>query len=72
MSATTIESLEQRLTAVEEAVTRLRQRLEGKREGTHGLESLMGMFKDDPDFKQVIEYGRQIREGKMEVPGIDG
>ena len=72
MSISTVESLEKRVVAIEEALIRLQQQLEARATGKlHGFESMIGMFENEPEFDKVVEYGRLIRKGEMEVPGID-
>jgi len=56
-------SIEERLLAVERAIAELQQRL-GPGECTppaNWLERFTGSFKDEPAFKEVIEYGRAFR-----------
>lgn len=60
----TTEQLEQRLTTVEAEVAGLRQKVESmaaKRKG-NWLPKVLGRFKDDPDFAEIVRVGRLIRE----------
>jgi hypothetical protein len=53
--------LEERLTAVEEAVVELRRRLADRPPAENWIEQITGSFKDEPAFDDVLEYGRAIR-----------
>jgi len=54
--------IEQRLTAVEDAVRELQRRLTILPPAANWLERITGSFKDEPEFEKVLEYGRAIRE----------
>lgn len=54
--------IEQRLTAVEEAVRELQRRLTILTPAVNWLERITGSFKDEPEFEKALEYGRAIRE----------
>jgi hypothetical protein len=51
-------SLEQRLTAVEQAVSELQQRLAHLPTATNWLARITGSFKDEPAFEEVLALGR--------------
>lgn len=53
--------IEQRLTAVEEAVSELQRRASLPTPAANWLEQISRSFKDEPAFEQVLEYGRQLR-----------
>jgi hypothetical protein len=53
--------LEERLTAVEEAVVELQRRLADLPPTGNWIERMTGSFKDEPAFDVVLEYGRAIR-----------
>ncbi len=53
--------IEQRLTALEDAVRELQQRLTILPPATNWLEQIIGSFKDEPAFEKVLEYGQTIR-----------
>lgn len=55
-------SLEERLAAVEAAITRLQQQIVTS-QPTNWLQQVTGSFKDDPAFEEVLAYGRAIRQG---------
>jgi hypothetical protein len=55
-------SLEQRLTAVEEAVQELQDALCARKPAPDWLDRVIGSMKDEPAFEEVLEYGRRIRE----------
>jgi hypothetical protein len=54
--------IEQRLTAVEDAVRELQRRLTILTPAVNWLDRITGSFKDEPEFEKVLEYGRAIRE----------
>ena len=54
-------SLEQRLTAVEQAVSELQQHLTRLPTATNWLARITGSFKDEPAFEEVLALGRAIR-----------
>ena len=53
--------IEQRLTAVEEAINDLRCRLDALPTVGNWLEQISGAFKDEPAFEEVLEFGRVVR-----------
>jgi hypothetical protein len=53
--------IEQRLTAVEYAVSELQRRLATLPPAANWLEQIIGSFKDEPAFEEVLELGRAIR-----------
>ena len=56
------EIIEQRLAAVETAIAEIQRRLEGDpKPKRNWVEVFTGSFKDEPDFAEVVEYGRAIR-----------
>ena len=57
----TPERLEQRLTAVETAVSELQRRLATLPLAPDWVEQMSGAFKDDPAFEEVIALGRAFR-----------
>jgi hypothetical protein len=54
--------LEQRLSAVEAAVAELQRRLPPVQAAPNWLEHVIGSFKDEPAFEEVLAYGRAFRE----------
>lgn len=63
-------SVEERLVALEKAVTDLRKELSDSRSNNRSsnwLEQITGSFKDDPAFEQALAYGREIRQA--DYPG---
>ena len=56
--------IEQRLTAVEAAVSELQRRLAHLPSTENWLEQIVGSFKDEPAFVDVLEYGRAIRSSE--------
>ncbi len=55
-------SLEERLAAVEAAVTELQKQVAAP-QSTNWLQQITGSFKDEPAFEEVLAYGRAIRQG---------
>jgi hypothetical protein len=55
-------TLEQRVTALEKAVADLQRQLAAKPQPDHWLNQIIGSFKDEPAFDEVLEYGRAFRE----------
>jgi hypothetical protein len=64
-------TVEDRLTALESAVEELRQQLRDPPKSSDWMREIMGSFKDEPAFAEVIEYGRAFRESQPppEDPG---
>jgi hypothetical protein len=58
---------EQRLAALERAVTELQQRLENSPPTGTWLQRFSGAFKDEPAFEEVVAYGRAIRSEELPV-----
>jgi len=54
-------SIEQRLTAVEQAVSELQQRLAHLPVATNWVTRIAGSFKDELAFEEVLAWGRAIR-----------
>jgi hypothetical protein len=54
--------IEQRLAAIEAAVAELQQRLPPPQPASNWLEQVIGSFKDEPAYEEVLAYGRRFRE----------
>ena len=63
--------IEERLTAVEAAVAELQRRLTPPQPAPNWLEQVIGSFKDQPAFEEVLAYGRMFREADRPT-GDDG
>jgi hypothetical protein len=63
--------IEQRLTAVEATVAALQRRLVPPQPASNWLEQMIGSFKDEPAFEEVLAYGRMLREADRPT-GDDG
>jgi hypothetical protein len=63
-------TIEERLAAVEEGVAELREHLLIQPPAPDWLDQLIGSFKDEPAFDEVIAYGRAIRKGELSVEDI--
>ena len=62
---TTHAQLEARLlTAVETALREIQRRLATLPPAPHWLDEIIGSFKDDPAFEEVIAFGRAFREAQ--------
>jgi hypothetical protein len=53
--------IEQRLSAVEAAIAEIRRRLPPSTPAPDWLEQVIGSFKDEPAFEEVLAYGRAFR-----------
>ncbi|NES84403.1 MAG: hypothetical protein F6K10_25010 [Moorea sp. SIO2B7] len=59
-------SLEERLSAVEEAIAQLQKQI-ATPQPTNWLQQITGSFKDEPAFEEVLAYGRAIRTGDESI-----
>lgn len=59
-------SLEERLAAVEAAIAEL-QKQSAASQPTNWLQQIIGSFKDEPAFEEVLAYGRAIRQGDASI-----
>jgi len=57
-----INTLEERLAVVEAAITELQKPLVASKP-TNWLQQIIGSFKDEPAFDELLAYGRAIRQG---------
>jgi hypothetical protein len=57
----TMNEIEQRLSAVEQAVAELQHRTGDRDAADNWLQKVRGSFRGDPIFAKMIEYGREIR-----------
>lgn len=55
-------SLEERMAAVEAAITELQKQVANP-QPTNWLQQITGSFQDEPAFEEVLAYGRAIRQG---------
>jgi hypothetical protein len=55
-------TIEDRLARVEEEVVFLKSQFNGLRSKDHWIDQILGSFKDDPEFDEVLKLGRQIRQ----------
>jgi hypothetical protein len=63
-------TIEQRLAALERAVADLQQQVAAQPAPGNWLERIIGSFKDEPAFDEVLEYGQAFRVGDPhQVPG---
>lgn len=54
-------SIEERLAAVETAVTELQKQVAAS-QSINWLQQITGSFKDEPAFEEILAYGREIRQ----------
>ena len=54
--------IEQRLSAVEDAVIKLQDRLPARSTSPDWLEKVIGSISDEDAFQEALEYGRAYRE----------
>jgi hypothetical protein len=59
-------SIEERLAAVEAALTELQKKVASP-VPTNWLQQISGSFKDEPAFEEVLAYGRAIRQGDESI-----
>ena len=59
-------SLEERLAAVESAISQLQQQV-ATPQPTNWLQQITGSFKDEPAFEKVLAYGQAIRQGDESI-----
>lgn len=57
--------IEQRLSAIEEAVAELQRRLPPSSPTGSRLDRIIGSFKDEPAFEEVLAHGRAFRSGEI-------
>ena len=65
----TSSTIEGRLELVEEAVAELKRKLESHSPPPNWLDRVVGSFKDEPAFDEVIRLGREFR--MADRPGED-
>jgi hypothetical protein len=59
--------LEERLAAVENAVAELQRRLARLASAPNWLEQVIGSFKEEPAFQEVLDFGRALRSSDRPV-----
>ncbi len=55
-------TLDQRMTAMEEAVRELQVMMKARKPPHDWLDRVIGSMKDEPAFDEVLAYGRAIRQ----------
>jgi hypothetical protein len=55
-------TVEERLAELEAAVRELQRRLDSQAPAPDWLDRVIGSFKDEPAFQEVLEYGRALRQ----------
>lgn len=59
-------SLEERLSAVEEAIAQLQKQV-ATPQPMNWLQQITGSFEDEPAFEEMLAYGRAIRQGDESI-----
>ena len=54
-------TIDGRLDAIEEAIKELKDRLEARPPASNWLDQVIGIFKDEPAFDEVVRLGREFR-----------
>jgi len=54
--------IEQRISAIEAAIAELQRRLSPQPATRNWLDQIIGTFKDEPAFGEVLAYGREFRD----------
>jgi hypothetical protein len=60
--------IEERFSAIKVALAELQRRLPPQPSNPNWLEQVIGSFKDEPAFEEVIAYGREFREADRPSP----
>jgi hypothetical protein len=55
-------TLEQRMTALEEAVRQLQEAMHARKPTADWLDRVIGSMKDEPAFDELLAHGRAIRQ----------
>jgi hypothetical protein len=55
-------TLKEQLAELESAVREMQRRMESQSPVRNWLENVIGSFKDEPAFEEVLEYGRALRQ----------
>jgi hypothetical protein len=55
-------TLEQRMTALEQAVRELQESMRTRKPAPDWLDRVIGSMKDEPAFEEVLAHGRTIRQ----------
>jgi hypothetical protein len=61
--ASKVKELEERVALLEEELRLLKDHLQGKRE-TPWYRQILGQFRNDPAFDEIVRLGRQIRQAE--------
>ncbi|NQV28137.1 MAG: hypothetical protein HQ518_27610 [Rhodopirellula sp.] len=56
------ETVEQRLTKVEQEIELMKARTESERPKQSWISEVTGSFKNDPEFDEILRLGKEIRE----------
>jgi hypothetical protein len=56
------QTIEERLSDVERELAELRRRIPPQPDGKSWVERIAGTFKDDPDFDEIVKFGREFRQ----------
>jgi hypothetical protein len=64
VSMADVSQLEDRVSALEHQVAEMRQSLEPKKQQGNWLEGFIGLFKDYPDFQEMVRLGQEYRRSQ--------
>ena len=64
-------TIEERLAAVDAAITEVRDQRVIQPPAPDWLEQVVGSFQNEPAFEEVLLYGRTIRKGELAVEHVD-
>jgi len=64
-------TVEERLTELEAKVTRLAQCMSDRRENGNWIDAIIGSFRDDPEFEEILRLGREIRRQDYLIEPLD-
>lgn len=59
--------IEERMTAIEQSVRELQAAMRTRQPAPDWLDQVIGSMKDDPEFDEVLAYGRAIRQADRPV-----
>lgn len=54
--------IEERMTAIEQSIRELQTAMRTRQPAADWLDQVIGSMKDDPEFDEVLAYGRAIRQ----------
>jgi len=55
-------TMEERLSALEKELRELKQQVTVQQDQRSWIENIAGTFKDDPEFEEIVQLGREFRK----------